>query len=298
MANIRAAAFVLTLAGLGGGLAAPAAMASPAASVTTPVLTGIRAAHHPGYDRLVFQFRGRLPATRRARYVLRVIADGSGKRVHLAGSAFLRVAFFPAIGHTATGGSSYGPGRRTFALPGLIQVANAGDFEVHLSFGVGVARREPFRLFILRDPSRVVIDLQTPYTTTGVRDYFLDTHRFAHGKPPYTRAVTRPVTRPAVGFGALQRLFAGPTLSERAVGLRFIASKATGFTHLTIGDHVARVQLIGGCNSGASTFTIANEIRPTLRQFPSVRWVKIYDPAGHTERPHGHTDSIPACLEP
>jgi len=45
-------------------------------------------------------------------------------------------------------------------------------------------------------------------------------------------------------------------------------------------------------------FTIANEIMPTLKQFSSVRWVKIYDPAGHTERPTGHTDSIPTCLEP
>jgi hypothetical protein len=35
----------------------------------------------------------------------------------------------------------------------------------------------------------------------------------------------------------------------------------------------------------------------TLRQFASVDWVKIFDPAGHTGVPNGHTDSIPACLE-
>jgi hypothetical protein len=29
-----------------------------------------------------------------------------------------------------------------------------------------------------------------------------------------------------------------------------------------------------------------------------VHWVKIYDPSGHTERPYGHTDSIPQSLEP
>jgi hypothetical protein len=37
---------------------------------------------------------------------------------------------------------------------------------------------------------------------------------------------------------------------------------------------------------------------PTLKQFPSVRWVKIYDQNGRTERPFGHSDSIPFSLEP
>ena len=63
-------------------------------------------------------------------------------------------------------------------------------------------------------------------------------------------------------------------------------------------DGVARVQLLGKVSSGGSTFTIANEIMPTLKQFPSVRWVKIYDLSGHTERPFGPSDSIPFSLEP
>ena len=29
-----------------------------------------------------------------------------------------------------------------------------------------------------------------------------------------------------------------------------------------------------------------------------VRWVKIYDASGHTERPFGHSDSIPFALAP
>jgi len=37
---------------------------------------------------------------------------------------------------------------------------------------------------------------------------------------------------------------------------------------------------------------------PSLRQFATVDWVKIYDPDGHTETPTGHSDSIPTCLEP
>jgi len=76
------------------------------------------------------------------------------------------------------------------------------------------------------------------------------------------------------------------------------SSGATGFKILGIRDGVARVQLLGKIGSGASTFTIANEIMPTLKQFPSVRWVKIYDQNLRTERPSGHSDSIPFSLEP
>jgi hypothetical protein len=44
------------------------------------------------------------------------------------------------------------------------------------------------------------------------------------------------------------------------------------------------VQPLGRISSGGSTFTIASEIVPTLKQFPSVHWVRVYDPFGHTER--------------
>ena len=75
----------------------------------------------------------------------------------------------------------------------------------------------------------------------------------------------------------MQRLFAGPTQAELARGLKFVSSGATGFKILGIRDGVARVQLLGKVSSGGSTFTIASEIMPTLKQFGSVRWVKIYD---------------------
>ena len=298
MNKIRAVAAIMAVTGFGGVLGAPAAMAGATAGTATPTLVAIRAAHHPGYDRLVFEFRGRIPAQRSVRYVSQVIADPSGKLVGIVGSARLVVRFFAATGHDAQGHLTYGPTRRTFALPNLIQVVNAGDFEAVLHFGVGLARKEPIHVFTLTNPSRLVIDVRTPYATRTVHVFLLDSHHFATGQEPLVRAVHRPVITPAVAFGALQRLFAGPTLAERAAGLRFVSSRATGFRNLSIVDLVARVRLTGGCSSGGSTFSIANEIGPILKQFSSVRWVKIYDPAGHTERPTGHTDSIPVCLEP
>ena len=97
---------------------------------------------------------------------------------------------------------------------------------------------------------------------------------------------------------ALDELFAGPTAQERASGLRFVGSDATGFDQLRIEDGTAHVTLVGGCSSGGSTFTVADELAATLRQFTTVDAVKIYDPDGQTAAPDEPGDSIPACLEP
>jgi hypothetical protein len=289
MTRFKIPALVLPITALVGLLGTPA-LASAAAPAVPTTLTEIRAAHHPGYDRLVFQFAGKLPAQRSARYVATVFADPSGKVVPVSGSARLLVRFF------ASGVGKF-LNQRSFNLPGLMQLVKAGSFESVLTYGVGVARKEPVHLFTLTSPSRVVIDIPTPYRTVTVHAFMTDKKAFANGKPS-AKAVDRQAIPPALARGAMQRLFAGPTPAEVAAGLTFVSSEATGFTKLTISEQVARVRLTGGCNSHGSTLTIASEIIPTLKQFSTVRWVKIYDPAGHTEEPAGHSDSIPTCLEP
>ncbi len=104
-------------------------------------------------------------------------------------------------------------------VPELIQVVKAGDFESVLSFGVGVAKAEPFRMYALPRAGQVVLQIRAPYWTVPVRDYFLNTHRFAIGWGPVTQAVSRQVIPPSTAFGALQRLFAGPTQAEQARGV-------------------------------------------------------------------------------
>ena len=300
MIHRRSAAAFLALAAMG-GLAAPAAAASAAGAATAraiPTLTAIRAGHHPGFDRLVFQFRGPVPAHRTVRYVRKVIGDASGRPILVTGNARLEVRFSGATGHDQSGHSTYGPTRRAFALPNLIQVVNAGDFEAHLGFGIGLARKEHVRVFTLTSPSRVVIDVATPFRTVPVKVYLFKAAAFASGHEPFTRPSGRPVIPPAVAAGALQRLFGGPTVPDMASGLSFLRSEATGIRLLSIRDGVARVQLTGGCDVHGSTASIALEIDPTLKQFSSVHWVKIYDPSGHTADPTGHSDSLPDCLNP
>ena len=135
----------------------------------------------------------------------------------------LQVTFSPAAGHNAAGVVTYGPAQRTFALPEIIQVVRAGDFESVLCFGVGVAKAEPFHMYALPRAARSSSTSRAPYRTVQVRDYFLNAHRFASGRGPYTEAVYRPVIPPATAFGAMQRLFAGPTKAELARGLKFVS---------------------------------------------------------------------------
>jgi len=116
---------------------------------TGGLLVAIRAARHPGFDRVVFEFRGGLPPTS-VRYVPYVLEDPRGGLLALQGRAFLQVVFQ----HTSTVDQRLSDPRRTYTgptvitpdLPSLAQMRLAGDFEAVLSFGLGLhasARRLP-----------------------------------------------------------------------------------------------------------------------------------------------------------
>jgi Double-GTPase 2/Sporulation and spore germination len=288
---------VLRAGVLSAALAGVSALTSPAtaalASTPTPVLTAIDATHHRTYDRLVFQFAQGLPARHSARFVSQLPLSSSGSPVSIVGRALLLVSFSEASGGQS-GKVAYGPARRSYDLPGVIQVVTVRDDQQVIKLGVGLARREPFRMLVRAHASQVIIDVQTPYRTVTARDYFVDPG--GTFGTPILAAAGRPTITRGTASRVLQRLFAGPTQAERARGLRLITSGATGFTLLTIRHGVARVHLTGSCHGGGSVTTVATEIMPTLRQFPTVRWVKIYSPAGHTQFPDGSVDSIPACL--
>lgn len=134
--------------------------------------------------------------------------------------------------------------------------------------------------------------------TTTVDVYFVNVPNYVDGTEPYVEAVARSVSAETPAGGALQELFAGPTMAEQTGGLAVELSGATGFRGLSIDGGIARVTLVGGCDSRGSTMTIANLITPTLKQFPTVDHVKILDPDGNTADPDGPSDSMPDCLNP
>jgi hypothetical protein len=136
-------------------------------------LTDVRTAHHVGFDRLTFEFAppgsGGAPGipayTVSSRPSTRFTQDASGKQLTLDGSASLFV-----VAHNASGWDNLGPVlRQTYKgsldqRPGLAairEVAEVGDFERLLTWGVGLSSAACFHVSEVSSPARVVIDVQT-----------------------------------------------------------------------------------------------------------------------------------------
>lgn len=282
-------------------VAPPSGGTGPEASVTaptTPVLVAVRAAHRDGFDRVVFEFRGGLPRSRQVTYVDRLFADGSGRRVRVAGQALLRVRFEPAQAHTDDGASTAAPRRVAYRLPNVMTAVRSGDFEAVTTYGLGLARRTPVRVTTLQAPPRVVVEVGARFATVQRRVWFFHRDRFVDNREPFFVPVRRPVLPGTPASGLMDRLFAGPLPGERARGLRLLRSGATGYDDLTVSGGVADLRLTGRCSSGGATVSIAGEVLPTLKQLPTVERVVLRDAAGSTLDPDGPGDSTPACLEP
>ncbi len=276
----------------------PAALAAPPdqARVAQPTLTSVTALHVGRVDRVTFGFTNGLPDHVYPRWVDRLVHDGSGLPVRVAGAAVLAVGFTSALAHDQDGATI--AARTSYALPNVITAVSAGDFEGYVSVGLGVQKRTSYKVTRLHSPDRVVVDVRAGFPTTSRKVWFADKDAVQSGHGPLFVPRARPVRSDAPAAAALHALFAGPTPHERAAGLRLVRSRAWGFEKLAIADRIARLRLTRGCHSGGSTTTVAGEIAPTLRQFPTVDWVKISGPGGATEQPEGNVDSIPACLEP
>ena len=157
LSSLIALALAAALVATPGGQAASGV--TDRAAPATPVLVAVRAAHHGDVDRVVFEFRGGLPADRQVEYVDRLFADGSGRRVHVAGQALLRVRFERAQAHTDAGAPTAAPRRVAFALPNVMTAVRAGDFEAVTTYGIGLAKRTRVRVTTLQAPPRVVVEV-------------------------------------------------------------------------------------------------------------------------------------------
>jgi hypothetical protein len=131
------------------------------------VLVRVRAGRHKDFDRLVFDFDGPVPGLL-VQYVDQLVEDGTGHPIPLRGRAVVQIVIQPAAAHRDDGTPT-----RTGPLPDLTgfaafrQVADAGDFEAVLTWGIGVAARTGLRAFTLTGPSRVAVDVGHAEPGTG-----------------------------------------------------------------------------------------------------------------------------------
>jgi hypothetical protein len=124
-----------------------------------PKVTDARVGAHANYDRVVIDLKGKFPGYR-VRYVKELVFEGSGDPVPVHGRRFISVVLHPARAHHADGSSSYeGPRIGHYDLDVIRDVAFTGDFEGYVSFGISLRRKENFRVFVLHNPQRLVIDV-------------------------------------------------------------------------------------------------------------------------------------------
>ena len=163
-----AAATALTLAGAVSttALAAPAGWQTNTSTKTqarhpspTPKLVDIRTGEHQNFDRVVFDFSGAPPGYS-VGYVRQVRADPSDKLVRLNGNANIVARLKPATAHREDGSFTYtGPERFSPGFANLREVALVGDYEGVVSVALGLRHKAGFRVFTLRDPTRIVVDV-------------------------------------------------------------------------------------------------------------------------------------------
>lgn len=135
-----------------------------------------------------------------------------------------------------------------------------------------------------------------PEPTMTARVYFLSEPNLKAGTDPVLLYAQRTVSRIRPAHGVMNAMLKGPTQVEKSRGLAFVDSGVTGYHGLRVENGIASITLEGDCHRGESSVTIADLILPTLKQFPTVNHVRIYDANGETQDPNGTGDSIPSCL--
>lgn len=121
----------------------------------------VRVGRHSGYDRVVWQFPGSGRPSFQVKYVDQPLGDGSGDVVVVRGAAFLEV-LVSSVG-IPPANAPRPAAASTASLAGTV-VAEAqpvyGGFEAVGQTFVGVRDRpRPFKVTVLTDPTRLVVDI-------------------------------------------------------------------------------------------------------------------------------------------
>ena len=157
---------------------------------------------------------------------------------------------------------------------------------------------------ITRTPTRTPVPTNTRAPTATplwitVNVYFVDRASFLANTPPFERAGVRWARTNNLAPTVLTEYFKGPGSTEKfTFGWIALYNGFTGYSKFEIINGVAHVYLKGTSDRAGNTYTIADILTYNLKQFPEIKFVKIYDENGSTQSPTGLSDSIPACLQP
>lgn len=119
----------------------------------------LRTGTHPGYDRLTVEFQNGKPSSIefRPQSGTSFIQGASGQTVRLAGKNGILVVIHGADLHTSYSGST----DTKTGYSTLVEVRSVEDFEGVVQLALGVNGPVCYRAFMLTNPARLVIDVQT-----------------------------------------------------------------------------------------------------------------------------------------
>lgn len=119
---------------------------------------------HDDFDRIVLDLAGEGAPGWRGEYVEDPTQHAAGEPVYLLGDDYLLIIVNGVVYPTEEGAKPFeGPRRITPQTGGVVKEVRYGaEFEGQVEIWVGLTSDEPFRVFRLEDPTRVVIDVQHP----------------------------------------------------------------------------------------------------------------------------------------
>jgi hypothetical protein len=133
----------------------------PRGSARPATLRAVRTARNEGWDRVVFEFDGAAVPGYRVEYVDRPVTRcGSGHETQVAGQGWLEVRITPAQAHTEAGRVTVAERERKLALPVLRELEQTCDFEGDVTWVLGVASPNRYRVSELTGPARLVVDVR------------------------------------------------------------------------------------------------------------------------------------------
>jgi hypothetical protein len=123
------------------------------------LLQTMRIGTQDGWDRIAFEFKDTRPAVE-IEYVTKAQTCGKGDDVSLPGDAMLSVRFRQTQAHTDAGVPTL-PSRE-MAGPGstILKASVICDFEGETGVAIGVKTKTPYKVTMLQNPTRVVIDVK------------------------------------------------------------------------------------------------------------------------------------------
>ena len=128
-------------------------------------LVDVRTGRHDGFDRVVFEFDNALPGYQMEYVEPPITEDASDLPVDIQGNAFLQIVFYPARGVDLSGDTPRQTCCRSEITTGfavLIDLQDTGDFEAVLTYVMGLSEEVDFRVLMLQDPFRIVVDAAHP----------------------------------------------------------------------------------------------------------------------------------------